>query len=1040
MPTVTPVIQRTHPRRSLPTLLLGLYVGRVAAETSTQPWPGWALAIVVVAGLGVGWLVVRLLRALRWDPLPLAILGVYVIWPHTTGALAAGVALAGSVSLVVWNAEGRAGPSPHSSDRGHPSPPSSPRKRGEDGNRQYAAPLHRQGEGQGEGRMGRGGLLEGAVFAGALAVYLATLAPSVLPADAGEFQLVGAVLGIAHPPGYPLYTLLAHTATLLPWGDAAWRVNALSALCGALTLAVVVRGVRRETGSVAAACIAAGALGVGATFWAQSTTANIRSLTALFTALCVTLLLRWGHTRRWRGLALAAAAFGLGVGHHSSLGLLALPFLAYVVVTDPRLIRRPREWLPAAGALGATFLVLLYLPLRSAMGTPFDPAPIRTIDDFLEHVLATGFRGDMLYYRTVTDLVARGRVGAQILRLQFGPIVLTAAGAAVVRLAVHPPCGHHRRALLLLGGAWLVNVLAALTYRAPQTVEYLIPSYVALALLLGLGLGMAPSGTRARALRAGVVGVLAVAVATTGARNLPSMRALSADHTTRDGAAGLLEAAPEGALILADWHHATPLWYLQRVEGLRPDVAVEYVYPEGATPNEAVWLRRIDEAIDRRPVLVTNRFLAFAHTDYRWIPFQGARLVAEGQGSPSLADLPEGVTPREVPFGDELALLGYRLAADTVAPGGTVELEVHWRVLRSPTHDYTAFAQLLGPQGVVGQGDLPHPTTRYLPGEVRVDAYRFPLLLHTPPGEYRLITGFYHATDNGWTRLPAPEADHAALATITVLPADAPPATRHPLDHAFAGGLRLVGVDYDASVPGQGRVYLHWQRDGLAPLDRGPWRASSEAATVRAVRNGQAVAQAALPALQPGDGATVALDLPFADGKALRIEAARADGTALPALGAWHRAAGGVRGRAPAEGEHYVPLGGAMAFIGLADPPPMARPGSAAWLRPRFLALRPLALDASVSVGLARPDLGWEHKVDGTPALGAIPTLKWVRGWLVEDAHALSLPTEAPSGPAEITVAVYDAFTLAPLHVLDERLAREGQGIQFRAGTLEVAP
>jgi len=129
-----------------------------------------------------------------------------------------------------------------------------------------------------------------------------------------------------------------------------------------------------------------------------------------------------------------------------------------------------------------------------------------------------------------------------------------------------------------------------------------------------------------------------------------------------------------------------------------------------------------------------------------------------------------------------------------------------------------------------------------------------------------------------------------------------------------------------------------------------------------------------------------------------------------------------------------------MAFVGLGDAADTAQPGEDVWLRPRFLALRPLTVDDSVSVGLARPDLGWERKSDGTPALGAIPTLKWVRGWRVEDPHALPLSPDAPVGPATVTVAVYDAFTLAPLHVLDERLVRDGQGIQFRAGSVTIAP
>ena len=49
-------------------------------------------------------------------------------------------------------------------------------------------------------------ILVGLIF---LIVYTLTLSPGLLPADAGEYQVVGSVLGVAHPPGFALYTLLS---------------------------------------------------------------------------------------------------------------------------------------------------------------------------------------------------------------------------------------------------------------------------------------------------------------------------------------------------------------------------------------------------------------------------------------------------------------------------------------------------------------------------------------------------------------------------------------------------------------------------------------------------------------------------------------------------------------------------------------------------------------------------------------------------------------------------------------------------------------
>src|SRR5688572_29443965 len=113
-----------------------------------------------------------------------------------------------------------------------------------------------------------------------LLLYSFTLSPTLLPADAGEFQLVGATLGVAHPPGFALYTLLAWLISRVPIIPPATAINFLSALLAAITLTLISRVVRHLTNSLWAGLGAALALGFSTTFWAQAVTANIRMLTA----------------------------------------------------------------------------------------------------------------------------------------------------------------------------------------------------------------------------------------------------------------------------------------------------------------------------------------------------------------------------------------------------------------------------------------------------------------------------------------------------------------------------------------------------------------------------------------------------------------------------------------------------------------------------------------------------------------------------------------------------------------------------------------
>ena len=72
-------------------------------------------------------------------------------------------------------------------------------------------------------------------------VYLTTLAPSVVEIDAGELATVQVLLGIAHPTGYPLFTLLGHLFSLIPFNfSKIYQLNLLTAIWCSLAVTVFV--------------------------------------------------------------------------------------------------------------------------------------------------------------------------------------------------------------------------------------------------------------------------------------------------------------------------------------------------------------------------------------------------------------------------------------------------------------------------------------------------------------------------------------------------------------------------------------------------------------------------------------------------------------------------------------------------------------------------------------------------------------------------------------------------------------------------------
>jgi transmembrane protein TMEM260 (protein O-mannosyltransferase) len=154
-----------------------------------------------------------------------------------------------------------------------------------------------------------------------LAMYVRTLAPTVYNLDSAELTTAAATGGLVRATGYPLYLLLGRLCTLLPVGDVGVRMNLLSALAGAATVALGERVLRRLGVGPWARFGALGLLACAQVFWALSLIAEVYTLhTALMAAII--LLLRWDESPTAGRLAQVALAVGLSLGHHLSTSLL----------------------------------------------------------------------------------------------------------------------------------------------------------------------------------------------------------------------------------------------------------------------------------------------------------------------------------------------------------------------------------------------------------------------------------------------------------------------------------------------------------------------------------------------------------------------------------------------------------------------------------------------------------------------------------------------------------------------------------------------
>lgn len=190
------------------------------------------------------------------------------------------------------------------------------------------------------------------VFLVSAVTYLSTIEPSASFWDCGEFIASSYKLEVGHPPGNPMFQLIARIFTL--FGDnmhAAVLVNAMSALCSALTIfflyltivffakRVVKVGPNGEFdlgGSIAilgSSAVGALAYCFSDTFWFSAVEGEVYAMSSLFTALVFWAMTKWydqadsPYANRW--IVLISFIMGLSIGIHL-LNLLAIPVIVFI--------------------------------------------------------------------------------------------------------------------------------------------------------------------------------------------------------------------------------------------------------------------------------------------------------------------------------------------------------------------------------------------------------------------------------------------------------------------------------------------------------------------------------------------------------------------------------------------------------------------------------------------------------------------------------------------------------------------------------------
>lgn len=394
----------------------------------------------------------------------------------------------------------------------------------------------------------------------ALTVYLSTTCRSIWIGDSGEFALALKTLGICHPPGYPLFTILGRFfIMLMPFLRVTFAANIFNVLIAAAGVSAVYYLFKKYL-SVPAAFIISLLWAFSPLFWGETAGIEVYPLNILLIVLTL-LAVESRHNRRW---VLAAYLFGLALTNHPT-ALTILPVLVYLFVKD-RAYQNRKLYPEMAVAIILAGSLYFYLPIRSALQPLADWGNPSSIKAMINHMTLEQYRG---WISSSLDNLALSLKLAyySLLRSWHWPGIIVGMAGLIIGFMKY----RTRTVMAVLMLAMLL--LLSSSHQALNYQPFYLPAMLAVLLLFGNFIGWLEFKTKARV---ALWSIYALGLAICLLILLSNYRDLNKSNYTlsEDYSKSILNTAGDGILLTAGDINSFTTLYLRYVENYEPGVEV----------------------------------------------------------------------------------------------------------------------------------------------------------------------------------------------------------------------------------------------------------------------------------------------------------------------------------------------------------------------------------------------------------------------------------------------------------------------------------
>lgn len=431
-----------------------------------------------------------------------------------------------------------------------------------------------------------------------LAVYIAGLAPTVTFEDSGELITAAYLWGIAHEPGYPLFTILGKLFSFLPIESVAWRINLMSAVFSSAGIIFLycscvlwLRELKASLISITA-LITVLCVGMSPAYFSQSVITEVYGLNNFFTGFLLWILFQW-RLARINNLTSTNKYYyafcflsGLTVTNHHT-AMIFIPFGIFVIWSvDPKFLLNTRKVLIGTILVMAGLLPYLYLPIASSFNPLMDWGDPDNWTNFWRVVSRHQYGLDITKPRTLPVLLSQIGLHYRILFEQFGIVWMALGGVGLITLFFR------KRKLFYLSlvfnvltgplVAYLTNVdvtirdtFAVAEQKALVSVMYL-PFHMWWGLLMATGLGSivqwAIQKNFNRNLRHAWFGIL-VAILIFFGYSTFKKESMHEYYFTEKYKDNLLHTIESNSIVIGNWDpFVFPMMYYQHVENEAKDI------------------------------------------------------------------------------------------------------------------------------------------------------------------------------------------------------------------------------------------------------------------------------------------------------------------------------------------------------------------------------------------------------------------------------------------------------------------------------------